>query len=112
VKTFVTLATAGLCMLASAAALAQADHSHHIAQARATAPAAMTAGVIRKVDAAQGTVTIAHEDIKNLSMPKMTMTFKARDPAWLKKMKEGDAIRFVAENQKGELVVTAYESVK
>lgn len=111
-NTLAIIATAGFFAFASAGALAQADHSHHGSPAKATASAVMTAGVIRKVDVARGTVTIAHEDIKNLSMPKMTMTFKVRDPAWLKKMKEGDAIRFVAENQKGELVVTAYESVK
>ena len=72
----------------------------------------MTAGVVKKVDAARGEVTIAHDDIKNLDMPKMTMAFQVKDPAWLKKMKDGDPIRFAADMLGGELTVVAYEIVR
>jgi Cu/Ag efflux protein CusF len=42
----------------------------------------------------------------------MTMTFRVKDPAWLKKMKDGDRIRFIADMVKGELTVVAYEIAK
>lgn len=95
-------------------AQAQNPHAQHGAPA-AGKPAVMlpmTSGVIRKVDAEHGTVTIAHEDIKNLDMPKMTMAFRVKDPAWAKKMKEGDKLRFAAENVDGELTVVAWEPVR
>lgn len=91
-------------------ALAQTDHSQHMAPKKAAAAPAQTAGVVRKVDAARGEVTIAHEEIRNLDMPKMTMVFKVRDPAWLNKLKAGDAIRFTADTVRGELTVTSYEA--
>ena len=91
-------------------ALAQTDHSQHMAPKKAASAPAGTAGVVRKVDPARGEVTIAHEEIRNLDMPKMTMVFKVRDPAWLKKLKAGDAIRFSADTVRGELTVTSYEA--
>lgn len=101
---------------AAAPQTSQAQHPH--AQHGATPagkPAAtlpMTNGVIRKVDALHGTVTIAHEDIKNLDMPRMTMAFRVKDPAWAKQMKEGDKLRFAADNVNGELTVVAWEPAR
>ena len=105
---------ASVLVLTPLAASAQVDHSQHMAPAKAAAatPAATTNGVIKRVDATRAEVTIAHDDIKNLDMPKMTMTFRVKDPAWLKKMKEGDKIRFAADMVKGELTVVAYEIAK
>jgi Cu(I)/Ag(I) efflux system periplasmic protein CusF len=106
-----------LAAIALAAAVAfpvaaQTDHSKHMTAQRAQATPVMTDGVVKRVDAARGEVTIAHDDIKNLDMPKMTMAFKVRDPAWLKKIKAGDAIRFAADMPGGELTVVAYEIVR
>ena len=101
------------CIAGAAAALpalAQTDHSQHMAPKKAAAAPTQTAGVVRKVDPARGEVTIAHEEIRNLDMPKMTMVFKVRDPAWLNKLKAGDAIRFTADTVRGELTVTSYEA--
>ena len=69
-------------------------------------------GVIRKLDPASGTVTITHGEIANLNMGAMTMSFKAKPPALLKKWKEGDKIRFRAVEAKGELTVTSIEAAK
>lgn len=91
-------------------ALAQTDHSQHAAPKKSAAAPTQTAGVVRKVDPARGEVTIAHEEIRNLDMPKMTMVFKVRNPAWLGKLKAGDAIRFTADTVRGELTVTSYEA--
>ncbi len=95
-------------------AQAQNPHAQHGAPAAGKPATAlpMTNGVVRKVDAEHGTVTIAHEDIKNLDMPKMTMAFRVKDPAWAKKMKEGDKLRFAADNVNGELTVVAWEPVR
>jgi Cu(I)/Ag(I) efflux system protein CusF len=100
------------CAAAALPALAQTDHSQHMTPKKAAAAPAQTAGIVKKVDPARGEVTIAHEEIRNLDMPKMTMVFKVRDPAWLKKLKAGDAIRFTADTVRGELTVTSYEATR
>jgi Cu/Ag efflux protein CusF len=74
--------------------------------------AALTDGVIRKLDLASGTVTIKHGEMPNLNMGPMTMSFKAKTPAMLKPFKEGDKIRFRAAEVKGELTVTSIEVAK
>lgn len=109
---FSALLSAILILAAPATALAQTPHAQHMAPTTAKAATAptMTAGVVKKVDAGRGVVTIAHDDIKNLDMPKMTMVFRVKDPAWLKKMKDGDNIRFAADMVGGELTVVAYET--
>ncbi|MFQ2156245.1 copper-binding protein [Aeromonas hydrophila] len=70
---------------------------------------AMTQGVISRIDAANGKVGIKHEAIDNLKMPAMTMVFRVADPALLKDLKVGDAVRFHAENPAGKLTVTAIQ---
>jgi uncharacterized cupredoxin-like copper-binding protein/Cu/Ag efflux protein CusF len=68
-----------------------------------------TAGVVRKVDKAAGKVTIRHEPLENLGMPKMTMVFRVRDPAMLDRLKEGDRILFVADRVNGAFTVMQFE---
>ncbi len=85
--------------------------AHHEATTPASSQAAMTDGVVKKVDKAAGSVTIAHEALTNLDMPKMTMTFLMKDRAWLDGLKEGTRIRFAAENVNGTLTVIAWEQV-
>jgi Cu/Ag efflux protein CusF len=80
-----------------------------VAGPEAVAP---TDGVIRRLDRASGTVTITHGELPNLNMGPMTMSFKAKTPAMLKKWKEGDKIRFRAAEIKGELTVTSIEAAK
>jgi Cu/Ag efflux protein CusF len=99
--------------MAPFAAVAQTEHAaHHGAAAAPNAQTAMTNGVVKKVDKAAGSVTIAHEPLTNLGMPAMTMTFLVQDRAWLNGMKEGAKIRFVASSVKGELTVVAVEQAK
>ena len=99
VRLFAALAT---LLLLSFSAYAQA-HEGHLPQAD---------GVIKKIDAAGGKVTIAHGEIANLKMPPMTMSFKAKDPAMLKQWKEGDKVRFRATEDKGVLTVVSIEAAK
>ncbi|OCP15380.1 MULTISPECIES: copper-binding protein [unclassified Ensifer] len=86
-KTFVTL-LATLVMAVSAQA------------------AEFTKGTVKKLDTAAKKVTIAHEDLKNLDMPAMTMVFRIKDEAILAKLKEGAPIEFVADRVDGKLTVT------
>ncbi len=99
VRLFAALAT---LLFLSFAAHAQAHEGH----------LPLTDGVIKKVDVAAGKVTIAHGEIKNLSMPPMTMSFKAKTPELLKSWKAGDKVRFRAADVKGELTVVSIEAAK
>mgnify|MGYP001076096325 CR=1 FL=1 len=65
-----------------------------------------TKGVVKKVNAKSGKVTIIHEELTNLAMPAMTMVFRVADETMLEKMNAGDNIEFVAKRLKGKLVVT------
>lgn len=91
---------------------AEAAHDHdHAAIAPAGGSVAedrYTHGEIRKVDAAQGKLTIRHGDIKNLGMPGMTMIFKVANPQLLN-VKAGDKVKFVAEMVNGVLMVTSLQ---
>lgn len=71
-----------------------------------SANAALAEGEIRKVDKEAGKLTIAHGEIKNLDMPRMTMVFQVKDPAMLDRVKAGDKVRFSAEKLGGAFVVT------
>jgi len=88
------------------------NHLAHFTAAPAAQQPAMTNGVVKRVDKAAGSVTIAHEPLTNLGMPGMTMAFLVKDRAWLDGIKEGSRIRFVAENVNGELTVVALEQAK
>jgi len=65
-----------------------------------------TRGVVKKVDAEAGKVTIIHEELVNLDMPAMTMVFRA-DADVIAQMAEGDEIEFTADRVEGKLKVTA-----
>ena len=95
------------------AAVAQSGHdAHHVATAATAPEAALSEGVVQRIDMKTGTVTIAHGPLVNLGMPKMTMTFKLKSPALIEGVKEGSKIRFLAENLRGELTVVKLEVAK
>lgn len=83
------------------AALAHEGHDHPV-----------VAGKVTKVDESAGKITIAHDAIPNLQMEAMTMVFKAGDPAMLKEVKPGDAIKFMADKVNGELTVIEIETAR
>ena len=74
-----------------------------------TAPAAQTThsgtGTVKAVDAAQGKVTIAHEAIKSLQWPAMTMGFTVRDKALLGKLAAGKKVDFKLVQQGNAYVI-------
>jgi uncharacterized cupredoxin-like copper-binding protein/Cu/Ag efflux protein CusF len=77
--------------------------------AEAAKSEALSEGVVRKIDAASGKITLKHGPLVNLAMPAMTMVFKVQPPDLLNAVKVGDTVKFRAENLKGALTVTAIE---
>lgn len=71
----------------------------------------LTTGVVKKVDAEQGKITISHGPLINLDMPAMTMIFRVADPKVLDTVKVGDNIKFVADKVNGAYTVTKLEKV-
>ncbi len=83
-----------------------------IATAAGATDAALADGEVRRIDRAQGKVTLKHGEISNLQMPPMTMVFRAKDPAVLDRLKVGDKVRFAADQIDGAFTVTRIEPVK
>ena len=74
---------------------------------------ALTNGVVTKVDASAGKITIRHGPMKKFDMEDgMTMVYRAGDAAMLKSVKAGDKVRFDAENVNGQFVVTKIQQAK
>jgi Cu/Ag efflux protein CusF len=74
--------------------------------ALAAETATETAGEIKKIDKAQGKITLKHGEIKNLDMPPMTMVFRIKDAKQLDGLAVGDKVKFSAEQEDGKIVVT------
>lgn len=62
---------------------------------------------VRKIDAAQGKLTLKHGEIKKLDMPAMTMVFRVRDPKMLEGLAVGDRILIEADKVDGQYTLTA-----
>ncbi len=80
--------------------------------AQVAAAGDMTDAEVRKLDRANGKVTLKHGEIRNLQMPPMTMVFEVKEPALLDKLKQGEKVRFKAEQINGTYTVTAVEPSK
>lgn len=91
-------------------------HGTHGAQASSTAASTnqsqsvLADGEVKKIDKANGKVTVSHGPLKNLGMPPMTMVFKVKEAAWLDSLKAGMKIRFQAETIDGALTIVRYEA--
>ncbi len=62
-------------------------------------------GVVRKIDTASNRISIKHEEIPNLNMAPMTMSFLVQDPQLLKGLSVDDKINFTADEIDGEITV-------
>ncbi len=108
---FVSMLVCGAALAGSA--LAQATHDHSAmghAPAANHAAVAMTDGEVKKIDTKAHTITLKHGEIKNLSMPPMTMAFKVKTPKLLAQVKVGDKVRFKAEMSNDVLMLVAIET--
>ena len=110
-KLFLAVLLAAAGILPAAAQTSAADHAAH--HPTAAVPAAdLTDGEVRRIDKANGKVTLKHAEIKNLDMPGMTMVFQVREVALLDAVKVGDKVRFHVEKQGGAFVITEMQSVQ
>lgn len=64
-------------------------------------------GEVRKVDKAQGKLTLQHGELKALDMPPMTMVYRVGNPALLDNLAVGERVRFDAAKLNGSYTVTA-----
>ncbi len=69
----------------------------------------LAAGEVVKVDKGTGKLTLKHEELKNLDVPAMTMSFRVTNPAWLDSLAAGQKVRFVAEKVNGQYTVVRLE---
>jgi Cu/Ag efflux protein CusF len=65
----------------------------------------MTLGVVKKVDAETGKVTIQHGEIQHLDMPGMTMVFTVNNKALLAHLKPGEKVNFSVVSEAGKLLI-------
>ena len=75
---------------------------------------AMVKGVVKKIDAGAGKITLTSGPIKSLDMDEenMTMVFHVQDPAMLKQVKVGDKVQFEAGRVNGQIAVTSLQKSK
>jgi Cu/Ag efflux protein CusF len=64
-------------------------------------------GEVRKIEKAQGKITLRHGELKALDMPPMTMVFRVGNPALLDNLAVGDRVKFDAAKSGGNYTVTA-----
>jgi Cu(I)/Ag(I) efflux system protein CusF len=101
--------------LMSAVALVQAGEmsskdkaaSHGASHGAAHAGTHKAVGVVKKLDSKAGTATIAHEQVKTLNWPAMTMPFKVQDKALMGKLGEGKKVEFEFEQRGKDSVITS-----
>lgn len=115
VATLAVMLATGTAMAGGAADKPMDPAMHGAADAKTAAPAATlpsVSGTVTKVDEGAGKITIDHQAIPNLTMDAMTMVFKAADPALLKTVKPGDAVKFTADKVNGQLTVMTLKNGK
>lgn len=96
-KTVLLAASIALSMAALPPASAADEQDAPSDAQKATSTAAAThsgRGKVISVDNLAGTVKLTHDPITSLKWPKMTMDFKAHDPAMLKDLKPGTQVDF------------------
>ena len=99
-------------VLPAATAMAQSkmDDMKGMDMAKKPAAGAPTAhkamGTVKKVDAKTGVVTLAHEPVKTMNWPAMTMGFKVKDKLLLDKLRAGKKVRFEFMQENKDYVIT------
>lgn len=115
-KSMLTTLVLGASLTIGMPALAEGqhtEHSHDGAMSQAAMPAmnaTLSEGLVKKVDKAQGKITLKHGPLENMGMPGMTMVFRVQDAGMLDQVKPGDKVRFLADRVNGSLTVTQLET--
>jgi len=66
-----------------------------------------TTGVVRMVDRAKNSVTLAHEPVKSLNWPAMTMSYAIEDKALFNKLIPGKRVAFEFVKEGNKYVITS-----
>lgn len=66
-----------------------------------------TIGTVKSIDPAAGTVTLAHEPVKSLNWPSMTMGFAVKDKGLFDKLSVGKKVDVEFVQQDSKYVITA-----
>lgn len=88
------------------------DHSSHATTAAKAASQPWSEGTIRRLDRAAGSVTLTHGPIENLGMGAMAMTFSFKKGVVPTSVKQGDKVRFRAEEKDGQYSVVRVEAAR
>lgn len=70
----------------------------------AIAQEATASGEVRRVNVAEGKITIKHGQIPDLDLTAMTLVYRI-DPALLAGIKPGDVVKFKARREAGQYIV-------
>lgn len=114
-KHLVTLALAGALIATSGVVTAQQmdPNMPGMAGMHDTKPIeAQGVGVVKMIDAAQGTITLQHEAIAAIGWPAMTMPFKVAAPELLTHAKVGDKVQFALRQAGAASTLTAIHPVR
>src|SRR6202049_195663 len=85
-----------------------------LASSAASAQDEVVKGVIKKIDAAAGKITLTSGPIKSLDMDEnnMTMVYRVQDPTLLNQVKVGDKVQFEPASVNGQITVTKIQKAK
>ncbi len=83
------------------------DMGHHANGTMPMTASYHAAGMVKKLDAAAGRVTIAHGPVPSLNWQAMTMTFTVKDKKLLSNLGEGKKVDFDFIQKDGDYVITA-----
>lgn len=111
-KPFLLCAVVGASFAFALSPAMAEDHSAHMATAAKPAAQALSEGTIRRLDRGASSVTLTHGPIENLGMSAMTMTFSFKKGVVPAALKEGDKVRFRAEEKDGQYRVVRVEAAK
>ena len=79
---------------------------------QAAAPAPLSQGEVRKVDAAAQKITLRHGPIASIGMPPMTMVFEVEKPELLEGVSAGEKVKFQVQQQGNRYIVTELQVVE
>nr|WP_281721194.1 copper-binding protein [Nitrosomonas nitrosa] len=77
-----------------------------------TEKTAHSIGVIKNINVKEGKITLAHQPIKELNWPAMTMAFKVADPKLLEGLTVGKEVTFDLRSSGMSAVVTGIQITK
>ena len=94
------------CAAAQSGGMQGMDMKSAPAEKKAAIKVHKATGVVKRVDIAKGTVTLAHGPVSDLNWPAMTMPFMVKDKAMFDKLALDKKVDFEFVQQGSDFVVT------